>query len=116
MIWSDNLTAKRDTFVTNLECSMTGETCPADEVHYLSVAGWPLLVRYDLDAAKRALTRDALAERPADLWRWREILPVRRAESIVSLGETETPLIPLTRIASRLGLSELLVKDEGRLP
>ncbi|HEX5182347.1 MAG TPA: threonine synthase [Allosphingosinicella sp.] len=116
MIWNDNLTAARDTFVTHLECSMTGAVYPADALRNLSDAGWPLLVRYDLEAAKRALTREALAARPADLWRWREILPVRRAESIVSLGESETPLIPLARVAARLGLSELLVKDEGRLP
>ncbi|HEX4737700.1 MAG TPA: threonine synthase [Allosphingosinicella sp.] len=116
MLWSDNLTAARDTFVTHLECSMTGETYPADQIRNLSDAGWPLLVRYDLDAAKQALTKVALAGRPQDLWRWREILPVRRPDSIVSLGETETPLIPLHRVAQRLGLSELLVKDEGRLP
>jgi threonine synthase len=116
MIWSDNFTAVRDTFVTHLECSMTGETYVPDELRNLSDHGWPLLVRYDLNAAKQTLTKEALAERPADLWRWREILPVRRAESIVSLGESETPLVPLTHIAARLGLKELLVKDEGRLP
>jgi threonine synthase len=116
MLWNDNLTAARETFVTRLECSMTGATYAPDAVRNLSDAGWPLLVRYDLEAAARALTREALACRPADLWRWREILPVRRAESIVSLGESETPLIPLQRVAARLGLAELLVKDEGRLP
>ncbi|HEY1607532.1 MAG TPA: threonine synthase [Allosphingosinicella sp.] len=114
--WNQNLTAARATFVTHLECSMTGAAYPTDALRNLSDAGWPLLVRYDLEGARRALTREALADRPADLWRWREILPVRRAESIVSLGESETPLIPLDRVAARLGLAELLVKDEGRLP
>jgi threonine synthase len=50
------------------------------------------------------------------MWRWREILPVRRAEDIVSLGEAATPVVPLTRTGERYGASGLLVKDEGRLP
>jgi threonine synthase len=105
------------TFVTHLECSLTGERYPADTVQTLSRAGRPLLVRYDLDSVRRALSREALAGRPQTLWRYRELLPVRRAENVVSLGEVVTPLIPLPRIAARLGASgEILVKDEGRLP
>ena len=42
------------TFVTHLECSLTGERYPADTLHGLSRAGRPLLVRYDLDAVRRA--------------------------------------------------------------
>ncbi|TMJ77982.1 MAG: threonine synthase [Alphaproteobacteria bacterium] len=109
------------TFVTHLECSLTGERYPADQLHGLSKAGKPLLVRYDLDGIRRALPRDALASRPQTLWRYREMLPVRRAENVLSLGEVVTPLIPLPRLASRLAAKgqkpgEILVKDEGRLP
>src|SRR6202051_4151859 len=95
---------------------MTGERYAADEIHNLSRAGKPLLVRYDLDGVKKALSKDALASRPPDLWRYRELLPVRRAENIVSLGETMTPLIPLPGMAKKLRGGEILVKDEGRLP
>ncbi len=101
------------TFVTHLECSMTGEHYPADQLHGLSRAGRPLLVRYDLDGVRRALPRAALAERPQTLWRYRELLPVRRPENVVSLGEIVTPLIALPRLGQT---GELLVKDEGRLP
>src|SRR6202008_1072255 len=90
------------TFVTHLECSLTGERYPADRLHGLSKAGRPLLVRYDLDAVRRALPRAALSERPQTLWRYRELLPVRRPEDVVSLGEVVTPLIALPRIAARL--------------
>jgi len=114
--WNDNLTAERRNFVTHLECSMTGERYEAGELHNLSRAGRPLLVRYDLDAVKASLTRDELARRPHDMWRWRELLPVREAANIVSLGEAETPIVSLDKVAARLGMSELLVKDEGRLP
>ncbi|WP_207477127.1 threonine synthase [Arenibaculum pallidiluteum] len=113
-----NLTADRPSFVTHLECSYTGERYEADTLHNLSKAGKPLLVRYDLDGVRRALSKDELARRPADLWRYRELLPVRRKEDIVSLGEAVTPLIPLPKLARGLGADPdaILVKDEGRLP
>src|ERR1700691_1896757 len=95
---------------------MTGEKYPADEIHNLSRVGKPLLVRYDLGGVKKALSKDALAARPPDLWRYRELLPVRRMEDIVSLGEAMTPLVSLPKLARKLGGGELLVKDEGRLP
>jgi threonine synthase len=104
-------------FVTHLECSLSGERYAAGQLQTVSKIGRPLLVRYDLDAVRDALPRAALADRPQSLWRYRELLPVCRAENIVSLGETMTPLVALPRIAGRLaGGGEILVKDEGRLP
>jgi len=112
----ENLTAERPTFVTHLECSATGERYPADELHNLSRAGKPLLVRYDLAGVKKSLGREALAQRPHDLWRYRELLPVRRVENIVSLGEAVTPIVAMPKLAKKLTAVEILVKDEGRLP
>lgn len=112
MSLTDNLVDERQTFVTHLECSLTGERYEANRLHGLSQAGRPLLVRYDLGALGKALTRDMIEARPTDLWRWRELLPVRHTENIVSLGEIETPLIPIPRS----GGPNVLVKDEGRLP
>jgi threonine synthase len=113
---NENLTTDRPTFVTHLECSATGERYAADELHNLSRAGKPLLVRYDLNDVRRALSKEALAGRPRDLWRYRELLPVRRTQDIVSLGEAFTPLVALRKLAGKLGAAEILVKDEGRLP
>ncbi|MCL6729711.1 threonine synthase [Sphingomonas hankyongi] len=98
------------TNATHLECSLTGERYAAGQVHNLSRAGKPLLVRYDLEAARRTLTREALAAREPGMWKWRELLPNEGGP--VSLGEIETPIVPLTRT----GGANLLVKDEGRLP
>jgi threonine synthase len=112
----ENLTTERPTFVTHLECAMSGERYEAGVLHNLSRAGKPLLVRYDLSGLRNALNKDALARRPADLWRYRELLPVRRLADIVSLGEAVTPLIRLRKLAAMLGSGEILVKDEGRLP
>jgi threonine synthase len=96
--------------VTHLECSLTGERYEAGQVHNLSREGKPLLVRYDMEAAKRTMTRDDLAKRAPGMWKWRELLP--NDSDPVSLGEGETPIIPLTKT----GGANLLVKDEGRLP
>jgi threonine synthase len=111
-----NLITDRPTFVTHLECSFTGERYPADQLHNLSRAGKPLLVRYDLAGVAKALSKAALAERPHDLWRYRELLPVRRLGDIVSLGEAVTPVVAMPKLAKALGSGEILVKDEGRLP
>jgi len=111
-----NRTTERPTFVTHLECSLTGERYEAGRLQGLSAAGRPLLVRYDLSGIAKAVSRDALSRREPDLWRYREFLPVRHTANIVSLGETMTPLISLDRSARELGAGEILVKDEGRLP
>ncbi|MDQ3247388.1 MAG: threonine synthase [Pseudomonadota bacterium] len=107
-----NLVTDRPTFVTHLECSISGETYDASALQGLSRAGRPLLVRYDLDGVGANLSRSELDGRPSDMWRWRELLPVRSTENIVSLGEIETPLIPV----GKSGGPNVLVKDEGRLP
>jgi len=112
-----NHAAMTDTcFVTHLECSMTGERHAAGVLHNLSRAGKPLLVRYDLPAIAKTLPRATLRERAPDWWRYRELLPMQRADSAVSLGEVMTPLIDLPRVAADLGLDRVIVKDEGRLP
>src|SRR3954465_5429669 len=98
--------------VTHLECSLTGERYEAGEVHNLSRAGKPLLVRYDLEAAAKTLTRASLAARQPGMWKWRELLPLPEGVEPVSLGEPETPIVALPNT----GGPDLLVKDEGRLP
>ncbi len=105
------------TFTSHLECSATGKRCPADVLHGLSEAGKPLLVRYDLAAAARALTRELLATRPeGGFWRYRELLPVRRSENVVALGEVATPLVDLGLLAREARARRIVVKDESRLP
>lgn len=112
MSLTENLEGERETFVSHLECSISGKRYEADRLHGLSDAGRPLLVRYDLDGIRSALSRETLQSRPTDIWRWRELLPVRKTSNIVSLGEIETPLIPIPKS----GGVNVLVKDEGRLP
>ena len=110
--------AENKYFVTHLECALTGKQYPAGQLHNLSQAGKPLLVRYDLAGIKKAFTKEALRARRPDMWKWRELLPYKNAGNIVSLGEMETPLIPCPALEKELGSSAgaLLIKDEGRLP
>ena len=103
-------------FVTHLECSLNGDHYEAGELHNLSKASKPLLVRYDLVRLASSVSKAKLAARPEDMWRYREFLPVRRAENIVSLGEVRTPLIECHELGRRLGTRRLIIKDEGRLP
>ena len=105
------------TFTAHLECSATGARYASDLPHGLSDAGKPLLVRYDLEALARAISKDELARRAdGGFWRYREFLPVRNSAHVVSLGEVMTPLVAAPASARRHGAKELLIKDEGRLP
>src|SRR3974390_545884 len=116
-MWHDtNLRARWPNFVTHLECAMTGERHEANQVHGLSRAGKPLLVRYDLAGVREALSKETLTQRAPELWRYRELLPGRGPENVVSLGECITPLVRRPKLEAKLGGGEILVKDEGRLP
>jgi threonine synthase len=104
--------------VTHLECAACGLEHEARQLLNLcKKCGKPLLVRYDLERAGRSLTKESLESRPADMWRYREVLPVEREENIVSLGEGWTPLLSASRLGKRLGLEcELFIKDESLNP
>jgi threonine synthase len=78
--------------------------------------GKPLLVRYDLERAAQTLTKESLPARRADLWRYREVLPVENDENIVSFGEGWTPLLHAPRLGERAGIKELYIKDESQNP
>jgi threonine synthase len=104
-------------FFTHLECSVpcgAGPYDPGIEQH-LCGCGAPLLARYDL-AAARQWTKESLAGRRADMWRYRELMPLFDGEQPVSLGEGWTPLIHARRLGARLGLSRVFVKDESLNP
>ncbi|MBP0456369.1 threonine synthase [Streptomyces montanisoli] len=102
--------------LSHLECSKTGKRYDADQVQGVSDAGAPLLARYDLEQVAATVTPADIATRPADLWRYHEVLPVRDEANIVSLGEGMTPLLPLPSYGAAIGVPGLLMKDEGLVP
>jgi threonine synthase len=102
--------------ITNLQCSRPGCGQPVSHSSLQNLCrecGSPLLARYDLSAAARTLTLDALRTRTRTMWRYEEVLP---GAPPVTLGEGMTPLLHALRLGERLGLSNLYIKDEGLNP
>ena len=103
--------------VTHLECAACHLEHEARRLLNLCrECGKPLLVRYDLERAKGALTKESLVGRRPDLWRYREVLPVEDDANIVSLGEGWTPLLRAERLGNKLGIDRLYIKDESQNP
>ena len=104
------------TFVSHLECARCRKHLEAGRVHNLCDCGSPLLVRYQLAGVEGSALRHRLVSRPPNLWRYRELLPVTRKSSIVSLGEGFTPLLRARRLGEKLGIPNLYLKEEGVNP
>jgi len=101
--------------LTHLECSRCRRTHPAERLQNLCACGGPLLARYDLARAAQTLTRESLAGRRRDLWRYEEVLPGKVSEA-VALGEGGTPLLRLPRLGEQQGCANLYLKDEAFNP
>jgi threonine synthase len=104
-------------FLTHLECSYCAQRLDAEQlIRVCPDCGYPLLARYDYSAASKNLTKEQFQNRPAGLWRFRELLPVRDPRFIITLGEGGRPILSLKNIGRRLGLNNLYLKDEGSNP
>jgi threonine synthase len=104
-------------FFSHLECSVPCGASPYDprREQHLCTCGAPLLARYDLEGAK-AWTRESLAAREPNMWRYRELMPLFDGEQPLTLGEGWTPLFHAKRIGRALGLDRVFVKDESLNP
>ncbi len=101
---------------THLECTFTGDTVESEALHGLSAAGKPYFARYDIEAVRTGFQPSDLASRRSDLWRYEEVLPVRDRRCQISLGEGWTPLLESPRLATRMGVGRVWVKEEGQNP
>ena len=107
----------RYSYLDHLECGRCATRFDAGVVqNTCTECGSPLLARYDLEALRGELSPAAIAPRPADLWRYHELLPVGSAQDVVTLGEGMTPLLAMPTLGAQLGLPRLMMKDEGALP
>jgi threonine synthase len=105
--------------LTDLVCTACGIGWSADVAQGVCPScGKVLFARYDLAALRAAMPAPDFAGRSTDLWRYRELLPVRDDRYALSLGEGGTPLVGVPRAAEHVGLGrgELIVKDEGANP
>ena len=102
--------------LSHLACAQCGARHDATQVQGTCACGSPMLARYDIERVAAHVDRDEIALRPANLWRYHELLPVSGAGHVVSLGEGMTPLLAMRRLGRALGVPRLLMKDEGLLP
>ena len=101
---------------SHLECTYTGDIVESEALHTLSSAGKPYFARYDLGAIRPGFQPADVAGRRADLWRYEDVLPVRDRACQISLGEGWTPLLEAPRLAARMGVGRVWMKDEGQNP
>lgn len=105
------------TFLTHLECGMCGEILEADKIWNLCPkCNKPLLVRYDLEAAKKVINPDIISRRMPNMWRYQEVLPVNDPANRLTLGEGFTPLHHARQLGKQLKFDYLYIKDEGLNP
>lgn len=100
------------TVFTGLRCAMCKTEFPAEALYVCDQCLGPLEACYDYDAARRTLTRDAIAGRPRNLWRYRELLPII-GEPRTGFHSGFTPLVRADRLARELGVDELYIKDDS---
>ncbi len=102
-------------FVSHLESAIDGTHFEPNQLLTLH-EGRPLWVRYDLDQVKKHMSKADVVSRPADLWRYRELLPVGDEIQPVSFGEGMSPVLHCPRLGDFFGLKNVWVKDESQLP
>ena len=104
-------------YLTKLTCTACGTDHDHRKLQNLCTkCAKPLYPQYDLVAASRTLTKEALRTRVKSLWRYREVLPVLDEADIVTLGEGWTPLLPAPRLGAKHGMKHLYIKDEAQNP
>ncbi len=99
-------------FVQGLECRECKQQYPNQPIHVCDNCFGPLDIRYDYDGIKQAISRDKIAARPHNLWRYRELLPID-GEPRVGLYSGFTPLVRAHRLGAALGVKELYIKDDS---
>jgi threonine synthase len=104
------------TFAQEILCPRCARRFALNQLLNLCPCGSPLLVRYDLKKAAAAIAKASLAGRGANLWRYRELLPLESDANLVSLGEGFTPLLEAKTLARECGVQQVWIKDEAQNP
>jgi len=104
-------------YLTHLECTYCHKTYSSSELHRTcDDCGKVLYPRYDLQAAKSGFDRNVLRDRPSNMWRYFEMMPILAEANVITLGEGYTPIFKAERLGRDLGCSDLHIKDEGINP
>jgi threonine synthase len=104
--------------VAGLRCRACGAGAPIGATHVCAACFGPLEVAYDEAAIAARVSRARIEAGPRSLWRYGDLLPVLSEDPTtrIDLGTGATPLRPAPRLAARLGLGELWLKDDTRNP
>ena len=95
-----------------LRCAMCKTEFPAEALYVCDQCLGPLEAYYDYEAARRTMTREAIANRPCNLWRYRELLPIT-GNPRTGFDSGWTPLVRAGRLGEALGVTELYIKDDS---
>jgi threonine synthase len=99
-------------FVKGLQCRECGQEYPKKPLHVCDACFGPLEIVYDYDAIKGSISREKIAARDRNLWRYRELLPID-GEPQAGLYSGFTPLVRARRLGEVLGVKELYIKDDS---
>ncbi|NJR60210.1 MAG: threonine synthase [Cyanobacteria bacterium CRU_2_1] len=111
---TSNLTCTRSTAATfsTLKCKECGAEYEPKAVHVCEFCFGPLEVLYDYSALSRTVTRESIQAGPKSIWRYRSFLPVA-TDTPIDVGTGMTPLLQANRLARRLGLKRLFIKNDA---
>lgn len=104
-------------YLVDLKCSGCGKNYSANEIHtFCPDCNSTLIVNYDLDSVRKHIDRNEISHRTKNMWRWHEVLPILDKKNQITLGEGDTPLLPVNNLGATLGLTQLYVKEESSNP
>ncbi|MHA2043050.1 MAG: pyridoxal-phosphate dependent enzyme [Candidatus Thorarchaeota archaeon] len=104
------------TKLVKYKCAKCGKEYSDENVPANDGCGGRIDITFDLEAVKESFSRAFLERTKGGLWKYFDLMPLRRQESIVSLGEGDTPLVQSNRLGAEMGLKNLFLKIETLCP
>jgi threonine synthase len=95
-----------------LRCRECGKTYPNSPLSICDQCFSPLEVQCDLEAARRTVTRETIAQGPDSMWRYKALLPVPEGYAPPTPAGW-TPLLKAPRLAARIGATNLYIKNDA---
>jgi threonine synthase len=103
-------------FITHFQSAIDPSVELSADVEQTMHENRPLWARYDLEGVRKTMTKEVLASRRSDMWRYRELLPIGDEIEPVSMKKSMSPLVECPRFAESMGINHLWFKDESQLP
>jgi threonine synthase len=98
--------------ISHLQCRECGAHYEPKAIHVCEFCFGPLEVAYDYEVLQQSVTRESIQQGPFSIWRYRPFLPVN-SDHPIDVGTGMTPLVRADRLARRLGLQNLYIKNDA---